>query len=320
MTAIALKDYGNRDAWLARRRTAIGASEAAGLFTDERGNSLSPFTTPLKLWAEKTGQVQPDDLTGDFVEIGTLIEPVTAEMYVRRTGRKVFHAGPFCVAEHPRLAMMTATPDRWVIEAPDMVGGGVLQCKNTNQFRSHDWDTGVPQHIEIQVQDEMAVTGREWASVAVIIGGSTFRSFDVYRNQDFIAELEEQCRAFWDLVERRVAPAIDGSPQTLEIIKKLHPKDNGQTVRLPEEAVMWFAALEAAKNDGKVAEVVETWAKCKLLKAIGDATYGELPDGRRLSLKTTDNPGSTTTVAPYAYRVLRLEKAPTKTPKKGKTS
>lgn len=309
---IELKDYGTRDNWLASRKTALGASEVAALFTGPDGACLSPFTSPFILWLEKTGQQEPTDLTAEYVEIGSLIEPVVAELYQRRTGRTVWQGGPFCVAEHPDLAFLRATPDRWVVESPDRDSPGLLQIKNANAFKVKDWDAGVPDYIEIQVQAEMAVTGRDWNSVGVLIGGSSFRSFDVERNPDFIAELIEQARHFWSLVESRTMPDLDASPRTLEAVKRLHPADNGETVRLPEEAVEWFAELEAAKEDLKRGDAAKTLAETKIRDAIGSATFGELPDGRKLSLKTSSNPGYSRIVEPYTYRTLRLEKAPMK--------
>jgi putative phage-type endonuclease len=315
-TQIELKDYGTRDNWLASRTTALGASEVAALFTGADGQCISPFTTPFLLWLEKTGQQDPAELTAEYVEIGNLVEPVVAELYQRRTGRKVWQGGPFCVAEHPSLSFLRATPDRWVIDAPDRSSPGLLQIKNANAFKVKDWDEGVPDYIEIQVQAEMAVTGREWDSVAVLIGGSSFRSFDVERNPDFIAELIEQARQFWSLVETRTRPDLDASPRTLEAIKRLHPADNGESVRLPEEAISWFETLEETKAGLKQYDAAKILCETKIRDAIGPATFGELPDGRRLSLKTSSNPGYSRVVEPYTYRTLRLEKAPTKGKKK----
>lgn len=314
MSEIALKDFGTREAWLAGRNSGVGASESAALF------GVSPWETPVSLWAKKTGKLPATEIDGEWLEWGNLLEEPIARRYESKTGRKVWQGGPFCVAQHPTIACMRATPDRWVIEAPDRDPNGLLQIKNTNAFKGHDWDDGVPDYIEVQVQHEMAVTGRAWASVAVLIGGAEFRYFDVERNPAFIEELEAQCQDFWGYVERDVPPPIDGSVRTLETIKKIHPKDNGKTIALPAEALVWLNAMEMAKADVKLAESAETWAKAKLLAAIGDATFGTLSDGRKLSLKTSGNPGGTTVVAPYAYRVLRMERAESKkktTKKKG---
>jgi putative phage-type endonuclease len=309
---IPLKDYGSRDAWLASRSGGIGASEAAALFTDENGKSLSPYQTPFALYLEKRGEIAPVELDGEWIKWGNILEEPIAAQYAAETGRQIWRApSPYAVAEHP-CAPLFATPDRWVIEAPDRDGAGLLQIKNAGAYMAHDWKEGVPQHIQIQVQAEMAVTGRDWDSVAVLIGGNTYKHFDVERNQEFISELEDQARDFWDMVQRGEPPDIDGSERTLEAIKRLHPLDNGCSVRLPEEAVEWFAALEEAKAHAKAAEENIDAAKAKLLAAIGSNTYGVLADGRILSLKTTSKKGGMREIAPSCYRTLRLESKPPK--------
>lgn len=298
---ITLKDYGSRDAWLAGRNSGIGASESAALF------GLSPWDTSISLWAKKTGRLPPDEVDGEWIEWGNLLEDPIAKRYEQKTGRKVWQGGPYCVAEHPTLPFMRCTPDRWVIEAPDRAGPGLLQIKNTNAFKSHDWDNGPPDFIEVQVQHEMAVTGRAWVSVAVLIGGCEFRYFDVERNPAFIDELEEQCRVFWRYVEKGEQPPLSGGLRTLEVIKRLHPKDNGTEIALPAEAAAWWTTLAAIRADESRLKKQKAEVEARLHDAIGDATYGVLPDGARLSLKTTERAGYF--VEPCTYRTLRIEKA-----------
>lgn len=319
MSEISLKDYGDRDRWLASRTTAIGASEVAGLFLGPNGQSLSPYTTPFVLWLEKTGQQEPFDTGAEHLEIGTFLEPAIAALYSHRTGRTLWKPpSPFAVAEHPTLPFLRSTPDGWVLEAPDRDGRGLAQFKNVNLFKGHDWDEGIPFHIQVQVQAELAVTGRDWNSVGVLIGGgSAFRAIDVERNEDFIVEMVEVVKDFWAKVEARIPPPLDASPRTLAAIKRLHPHDDGSTVKLPEEAVMWLDKWAEADDTAKAAKEVDTLAESKLREMLGAATFGELPDGRTISLKTTERAGYTPKpVAPCTYRTLRLVKKPTKGPRK----
>lgn len=298
-----LVDYGNREDWLMARNQGVGASESAALF------GISPWETPYSLWAKKTGRVEEDGPSGEWIRWGSLLEGPIASRYQELTGRIVEQAGQYAVAQHPTISCMRATPDRFVTLAPDRTPDGLLQIKNTNAFNGHDWDDGPPDFIQVQVQHEMACTGRSWASVAVLIGGAEFRHFDVERNDSFITELEAQCQWFWEFVQSDQPPPIDGSDRTLEVLKKLHPLDNGQEVTLPPDAIKWWAQLEAAKVEIKAATSSKTEAEAFIKAAIGSATFGLLPDGRRLSLKTSSNPGHNTPTAPYTYRTLRIESA-----------
>ncbi len=200
-----------------------------------------------------------------------------------------------------------------MIDAPDKGSPGLLQVKNTNAFKAGAWDDGPPDYIQVQVQHEMAITGRTWASVAVLIGGNQFRYFDIERNPDFIAELEEQVQLFWGLVERRERPpAEEIDARSLDTLKRLHPADNGTLVELPPEALEWWAEVEAARKAESAAKKLKDNADAKLRAAIGNATYARLLDGRHLSLKTSSRDGYT--VEPVTYRTLRLDKDKEKRP------
>lgn len=300
---VTLVSYDTREAWLAGRYAGIGASESAALF------GLSPWQSAFSLWAEKSGAVAREDITGEWLKWGLHLEGPIAAEYASQTGRKVWTPPtPWCSVRHPRVPCMSATPDRWVIESKDHDGRGVLQIKNTASFKAHDWDDGPPDFVQAQVQHELAVTGFQWGSVAVLIGGNTYRHFDLERNQEYIDELEHACVEFWARVQNREPPPPDGSAMTASALKRLHPLDNGSTVPLGPEADEWFDEMDVARNTRLDAQKAEEKYKTLLRGAIAAATFGALPSGRTLSLRTTSVVGCSIIKEPSTHRKLKLEK------------
>ncbi len=54
---------------------------------------LNRWKTPLQLWAEKTGQVEPDDLSKvERVQLGSELEDFVAKKFERESGLKVRRA------------------------------------------------------------------------------------------------------------------------------------------------------------------------------------------------------------------------------------
>jgi putative phage-type endonuclease len=293
-------DYGTREAWLEARKSGIGASESAALF------GIHPWTSRLALWLEKSGKVERDQPQGEQaerMEWGRVLETPIAEVYQRRTGRVLWQFSEFSIARHRRLGCMFATPDRFIIEAKDRQGDGNLQIKNTADVEG--WAAGAPMYVQCQVQHELAVTGRDYAAIAVLVTGNRLLTWDVDRNDAFIAELEEQCRLFWESIEAGEVPPVDGHKASMAALKRLHRQDNGKEVELPAEAAAWWAQLTEAKQTIREAEAIRDLADAQLRAAMGDNTFGRLPGGMRLSLKTAANPGYTTVVPPYTYRTLR---------------
>lgn len=306
-------DHGSREAWLAARRNGIGASESAALF------GLSPYQSRLSLWLVKAGRLPDWEPSGDALERlewGQVLEGPIADVYQRRSGRTVWRFSPYCIATHPTLPCMFATPDGFIIEAPDraskgLAAEGTLQIKNTaNVYDSDSWSAGVPMYVQCQVQHELAVTGREYATVATLANGNKLLTWDIERNEGFIAELLVQVERFWESIARGEQPEPDGHPRTLEALAKLHPLDNGCVVDLPPAAVEAWAQLEKAKQAIKDAKRKADEAEARLKAWMGPNTFGVLPGGLKLSYKTIENGGGTYTTAPYKYRVLRATKEP----------
>ena len=70
---VVLKD---RDEWLEHRKNFIGGSDAACVI------GCNPWKSNVDLWEEKTGRVQPDDISDKpYVQFGIAAEPVIRELF-----------------------------------------------------------------------------------------------------------------------------------------------------------------------------------------------------------------------------------------------
>ena len=78
----------SRDEWLEVRKTGIGSSDAAAAV------GLNPYQSALELWLVKTGRaeglptVDPKD-DSQPMYWGTLLEPIVAAHYTKKTGNRV---------------------------------------------------------------------------------------------------------------------------------------------------------------------------------------------------------------------------------------
>jgi len=285
-----------RTDWLQGRKLGIGASEAAAVL------GVDPWKSPFQLWSEKIGIVDQDDLSeNEAVEFGIRLEQPVAMAYADRTGRNVAMWPPYCIARHSQIDWMCCTPDATQID--EIRGEGLVQVKTTSAWKQHEWAEGPPLAYLVQCQHELAVTGHDWTTLVVLIGGQRLRFFDINRNEQFIAGLIPKLEEFWNLIQTRTPPEVDGSLATAKVLAKLHPEDSGDTVALPQDAREWAATLEAAKQTIKDMEAVKTEAENKLKAAIGSATFGMLPDGARYSWKTQTR--KSYVVEENTFRVLR---------------
>ncbi len=284
-----------RQDWLAARRNGIGASESAALF------NLHPYISALSLYESKIRETPDvDEDENERMEDGKVIEPRIAARYAKATKRPVHLAEGVSVV-HPQMPFMTCTPDAFTLVDTKRIP---LELKWLENFSK---DSEIPEYIQIQQQHQIAVLEADAGALAVLGSFRSFHHFDIPRHDEFISLLMEKVDEFWRRVQERRPPDADGSDATAAAIKALYPRDKGTTVFLPPEAEAWAIELAQAKTLAKEADALESAAKNKIMAAIGDATFGELPDGTKFSLKAQRRESYTVEAA--EFRVLRKVKS-----------
>jgi putative phage-type endonuclease len=265
--------------WLAIRKTGIGSSDAAAAV------GLSPYKSQLELWLEKTGRdeglAKPDPTdTSHPVYWGTLLEPIVAASYTQQTGRKVRKVN--AVLQHPQHPFMLANIDREVVGAPDVQ---ILECKTAGEFGARHWREGVPEYVQLQVQHQLAVTGRQAADVAVVLCGQKLEVHRVQRDDPLISQLITLEAKFWESVTCDTPPPADGSESADRALRCLYP-GNTFTVDWSDDRRLssTFADLVSLKARIKDQEAEAEQHRQTLQQAMGDAS-GALFETGRVSFK-----------------------------------
>lgn len=294
--------FPTKEAWLKGRRFGIGASEASAVL------GLNPWKSPLQLYAEKLEVAELDAAESEAMEWGLLLEPVIADKYAAATGRKLADPEPWTLYRSRQHEFMTATFDRLIVGDPR--GLGVLQIKTTGAFKAEEWEDEPPVYYQVQTQQEMAIAGATWGSLAVLIGGQRFRWFDLARNDRFVGLLVEREAAFWQRLVTMDPPTPDGSESAREILRRLYPKETpGLTVNLPGEVIEWDAELLAVKDMGKQYEAKKTELENKIKAAIGEAESGVLPNGVTYTWKASERHEQPREARVSIVRTLRRKEA-----------
>jgi len=285
-----------RERWLAERNKGIGASDIAALI------GLSKWDSPLSLYAQKIGVVQPEADVPEYIEWGNRLEGVILEAYHERTGRSVERSG--ILYEHDKYPFARATFDAFTA----LDGARFpLQAKNAGEYKAEEWAEGVPAWYDAQLQWETFVANAPGASIACLLGGRRMIWDDTERNEALIARMLDAASKFWRCVETRTPPPADGSEFSRDALKLLYPKDTGEIKLLPATLIEVADVLEVTKVESKKVEEVRLMAENTIKAAMGDATFGVLPDGRRFSWTTQARKGYT--VQASESRVFRALKS-----------
>ncbi len=280
-----------RDDWLDVRRQGIGSSDAAAAV------GLNPYKSQLELWMEKTGrqaalpQVDPNDEESPMYW-GNILEPIVAAHYTKRTGNRVRRIN--AVLQHPSHPWMLANIDREVIGCPEVQ---ILECKTAGINGAKLWRDGVPEYVQLQVQHQLAVTGKTSADVAVLLGGQLLEIHRIDRDEVLIGRLITLQAQFWQYVETDTPPPADGSESADLALRCLYPKDSGQTVdfRKDRQLSAMYTDLLHVREQLVKSQEVEAHLKQSIQQAMGAAscalfetgavTWKQSKDGKALDVK-----------------------------------
>jgi putative phage-type endonuclease len=280
-----LCDTDNHDEWLAVRGSGIGASEIGAVLGLP---GIAHRSSPLKVYCEKTGAVEPNDLSDvEAIEWGHTMEPVIAERYAARTGRPALtgRSGRYQVLRSKEHPWATCSLDFWT-RADAMAPFHPLEIKKVSAFLAEDWLNGTPDYYHAQVQQQILVTGAAMATSACCIGGSRLAWCDVPRDEEMIRKIIYHGSRMWQRIQDRDPPEPDGSEATRKTLHRLFDQDDGSTVVLPAVLEPTVYEWRDVKAQIKALEEREKLLANQIKATLGDAQQGVFPAGGRVSWKT----------------------------------
>ena len=177
------------------RRRFIGGSDARIIMGDDE-------VKLIRLWKEKRGELEPEDLSGDLlVQLGTVTEHFNRHWYEKNTGqaitdvqRQVFH----CVHR-----WMAATLDGRV-EAI----GAVFEAKFALPWNFTE--EGAAEKHMAQLQHNMWVTASRTAVLSIITGGGKWVEMTIPADPLYQHLLLTAERKFWRCVQSGEPPRLFG--------------------------------------------------------------------------------------------------------------
>jgi predicted phage-related endonuclease len=178
-------------------------------FTDQDGEAVNAFASPLSLWEMKTGRYKsaPPTTRSLWSRMKWGVMDACAENDGLETRRP---AGTYI---HPTVSMLSAKPDMEVSD--DGQNWYPMIAKNVASTMADMWKNAVGQHTPpenmfVEGHQHMAVTGADRFYIAALFGGVTTKLFVIHRDDDLIADIEEAAQAFWECVENDRMPKPSG--------------------------------------------------------------------------------------------------------------
>lgn len=255
------------------RNYGLGGSDIAALL------GMSPYKTPVELWAEKVGHENYRQKDGLHLRYGKHVEPFVANEFEKQTGlNTVEHEEAIW---HPRHDFMYAHVDRFVTSEawePAVVNGAVvanslLECKTASVYGKDEWGPAgtdqVPQAYLLQCIWYMAITGCSSAHIAVLIGNSDFRTYQIHRDEELELMVIAQAKKFW---HEHVLEGVPPKPTHGSDLKLLYPCEKpGHSVEASQELLEALHQLRKTQEEAKELELKADSIKTLIMEQMGEA-------------------------------------------------
>lgn len=252
----------SREEWLSYRRRGIGGSDAATIV------GLQRFGSELELWADKRGLL-PDKEDTEVMRQGRDFEEYVARRWSETTGKKVRKLN--YIIMNPDYPYSLANIDR------EVVGENAgLECKTTSLYNKSDFEGGeIPPAYYVQCQHYMAVMEYDRMYLAVLVLSGGFYTFQIERDEAEITALMAKEELWWmSYILVNEQPPADGSDSADEVLRKLHPRDNGGTKLLMSKEDELRRLDELNSEIGEL-EKERDAIKQGIMQELGDAGAGE---------------------------------------------
>jgi len=268
--------------WLNARLEDVTSTEVSCLFNS------NPYCTHWELWQQKRHKELNAIPENDRMKWGLRLEQVIADGVAEDNGLIISDLGEY--ARHGTQRGMGASFDYSIDgitgEAPDEIkklyqkhGPGILEIKNVDgliyrrSWLVDDDYIEAPEHIEIQVQQQMEISDREWCIIAPFVGGNDPKIIIRLRDRKIGEALRKAIEKFWVSIDNLDEPTPNFETDSEFIIKRFNSV-NGERIedmtgnhRLENLMLEYKAHSTLAAQENKMKDA----CKAEIITIIGDA-------------------------------------------------
>ena len=175
------------------RRFFIGGSDARIIMGSDEA-------ALLRLWREKRGEAEPEDLSGNLiVQLGRATEELNRSWYERSTGRRISDVQRR--VKHSAIPWMAATLDG-IVEGTE----AVFEAKFMLPWSFSE--EGAAEKYMAQVQHNMWVTHLRTSVLSIITGGGKWVEIAIPMDPLYLSVLVSAEKKFWRCVQSGESPHL----------------------------------------------------------------------------------------------------------------
>jgi predicted phage-related endonuclease len=259
------------------RRSFIGGSDARIIMGKDE-DAL------LRLWREKRGEAEPQDLSGNLiVQLGIVTEELNRRWYEANTGQAVTDVQKRI--RHPGLNWMAATLDGRIASS-----GAVFEAKFMLPW-SFSEEAALEKYMP-QLQHNMWVVAARAAVLSIITGGGKWVEIRTHADPLYQHLIVTAERKFWRCVENGESPALFGIEPPKPRIEAIRIVDMSSSNAWAELAVIFSRTRPAHLEHEQAKAELKRLVPADAQQAIGHAVRAKRSKSGAISFDLLSAEGS----------------------------
>lgn len=206
------------------RKKGLGGSDMGAIC------GFNSYKTPLDVYRDKLGLSEEEE-ENEAMYMGNKLEPVVADIYAEKTGKRLSEKPTLFHKEFPYLL---ANIDRMIEHE-----NAVLEIKTTASFKKKEWGAEgtdqMPLSYLVQCAHYALIADASYVDLALLIGGNEFRIYRYTRNEPLERKLVEKATHFWN---HHILQHIPPDPLTAQDTARWWPAHKPTDTRVADEVLL----------------------------------------------------------------------------------
>jgi predicted phage-related endonuclease len=268
------------------RRAFIGGSDARIIMGSDEA-------ALVRLWHEKRGEAEPQDLSGNLiVQLGAATEDLNRSWYERNTRRRVGHVQQR--VRHSAIRWMAATLDG-IVEGVE----AVFEAKFMLPWSFSE--QAAAEKYMAQVQHNMWVTHLRSAVLSIITGGGKWVEIAIPMDPLYLSVLVSGEKKFWRCVQSGEMPHLINAEPPRARIEAIRIVDMSASNSWAEFAALYRTTRDAFLDHERAKSELKALMPEDAKEAIGHGVRGKRSKSGAVSFDVlTPQPGPALTEVAHA--------------------
>ena len=221
----------DKQSWLENRLLDVTSTEVSALF------NLNPYQTEFELYHQKKDKVVVNIDDNERMMWGRRLEDSIALEFAERNKMSVESFDVYMRNPETRMGSsfdykITSEKEPAILEIKNVDG----LAYRKNWIEHDEYNIEPPEHIALQLQHQLEITGYNVGYIVALVGGNTMKVVRSERDPRIGKLLKNKVENFWERIKLGVPPDVDYTRDAQYIMKNLcNQAEDGLVLKADED-------------------------------------------------------------------------------------